>query len=351
MQILKKHFGYFNDVEILKYILINDNGMSVCLINYGAIITNIKLKDKRGNDTDVVLGFDTLDKYLAEHPYFGATVGRYANRIANGKFDLNSQEFNLAKNNGYNNLHGGIIGFDKKIWDVETVEEDEKVSIKMSLLSLDMEEGFPGNMKVDAIFSLDNENNLQINYSATCDETTICNLTNHSYFNFDDSENVLHHELMIDGKSITPILDGGIPTGEFLAVENTAFDFMESKKIGRDINDTNEQLSRGNNGYDHNFVLSNSSLQHLSATAFSNESGIKMELYTDMPGAQLFTANHFDGSIIGKNQKKYKKNAGFCLETQYFPDTPNQKAFPQCTLNPHEKYFHNTIYKFSIVTN
>jgi len=342
-QIETEEFGTMDDGRSVElFTLTNKNGMEVSITNYGGIVTSIRVPDNDGNFEDVVLGFDDLEKYKAGHPFFGAIAGRYANRIANGQFELNGIVYELARNNGENHLHGGNEGFDKKLWDAE-VNEDEN-SVTLSYLSPDGEEGYPGNLDVDVTYTLTEDNELQIDYHATTDKATVVNLTNHSYFNLsgDPSQGILDHLLTIQADRYTPVDEGLIPTGELRPVEGTAFDFTEPETVGARI----ESIPPG---YDHNYVLNNpnSGVRKI-ATVEHEESGRIMEVYTDQPGVQLYTGNFLDGSITGHHGVPIEQYAALCLETQTFPDSPNKPDFPSPVLNPGETYETTTIYQFKV---
>ncbi|MFK7776331.1 MAG: aldose epimerase family protein [Saprospiraceae bacterium] len=348
----KTPFGTTPDGDVDLFSLKNKNGMEVKITNYGGIITSIIVPDKDGKMADVVLGFDNLTQYLAPHPYFGAIVGRYGNRIANGKFKLNNataSTFTLVKNNGEHHLHGGIKGFDKMIWKTKEIRKPDRIGIKMSYTSPDMEEGYPGNLDVVVQYFLTDDNQLIISYEAKTDKKTVCNLTNHSYFNLAGEGNgtILNHELTVKANQITPTDEGMIPSGKLQSVEGTPFDFRSATAIGKRIEDENQQLKNGN-GYDHNFVLNQRKNEESAATLFDPQSGRCMEMFTSEPGVQIYTANWLDNSLIGKSGKSYSKRSAVCLETQHFPNSPNQPNFPSTTLEQNELYSSTTIYKFSI---
>ena len=336
-----------NGEEVYKFLLKNDD-CEIEIITLGGIVTSIKVPDKNNKLLDVALGFNSLEPYLDDHPYFGAIVGRYANRIDNGKFIIDNIEYNLDLNNNGTSLHGGIKGFDKVNWQVSAYDDINNRFIKLNYFSKDMEEGYPGNLNLYVIYSLSDENELIVEYYADTDKTTILNLTQHSYFNLsgESSGDILNHNLEIYADSFLPVNKKIIPSGEIRNVEGTPFDFRNLKKIGRDINLDNNQLILGN-GYDHCWVLNDfdGSVRKV-ATASSDKSGIKMELYTDQPGVQLYTGNFLNGSLKSKQDLKYEKRSGFCLETQHFPDSPNKKNFPSTYLSPGEKFKSKTIYKF-----
>ncbi len=343
MSIIKSSFGKTKqDQPVDLYTLTNTNGMTVKITNYGGIVTSLQVPDKNGQLEDVVLGFDSLDKYLEGHPYFGAVVGRYGNRIAKGKFTLNGTEYQLAANNGENHLHGGIKGFDKVVWNAEIVKKENEVGIKLSYLSKDGEEGYPGNLSVGVIYTLTKNNELKIQYEAETDKPTPVNLTHHSYFNLKGAGNgdILGHLMTISADRFTPVDEGLIPTGELKSVKDTPMDFTVLKAIG-------ERIDRVKGGYDHNYVLNDrdGSLKR-AAKVVDPVSGRVMEVRTTEPGLQFYTGNFLDGTITGKNGKVYHKHYGFCLETQHFPDSPNKPEFPSTILKPGEKYTHTTIYRF-----
>lgn len=339
-------FGVFESQEVQLYTMKNRNGMEVKITNYGGIITSIIVPDKHGKYDDVTLGFNDLQSYLDPHPYFGAIIGRYGNRIANGKFSLAGNDYELATNNDDNSLHGGEKGFDKHLWDTKVVDN----GILLSRVSPDMEEGFPGNLNVSVNYSLTDNNEIIMTYNATSDKPTICNLTNHAYFNLAGEGNgtIEDHELIINADSYNPVNKGLIPTG-IAPVDDTPFDFTVSKKIGEDIDNDHPQIKNGG-GYDHNWVLkSTDGKSRLAAIVTEPRSGRKLEVFTSEPGVQFYTGNFLDGTIIGKRGAAYNQRSAFCLETQHFPDSPNQSMFPSTVLMPGETYSTETIYKFSVV--
>lgn len=344
-------FGSSPDGHATLYTIKNKNGMSVTLTNYGGIITSLTVADRSNQFSDVVLGFDSLSQYIDGHPYFGTLIGRYSNRIANGKFSLDGKEYTLAKNNGANALHGGVKGFDKKLWTSQIVYNKKSAGIEFSGTSPHLEEGYPGNLQVKVTYLLNNKNELSFDYEATTDQATIINLTNHSYFNLKGAGkgDILDHELMINADQFTPVDSTLIPTGEFRSVEGTPFDFRSSKTIGKDIGiENNEQLIFGI-GYDHNFVLSQKNKGvKLAATAYEPSSGRLLEVLTTQPGIQFYCGNFLDGSLKGKGGLTYGHRYGFCLETQHFPDAPNKDNFATTILRPGEKYESKTIYRFSV---
>lgn len=332
--------------EVELYTLKNAKGMQATITNYGGIVTSLKTPDRSGVYDDVVLGFDSLDGYLKEHPYFGALIGRYGNRIAKGRFTLNGVQYKLAQNNGENSLHGGIKGFDKVIWTAREVSGSEPV-LKLIYVSKDGEEGYPGTLTSRVTYTLTDNNELKIDYLATTDKDTVLNLTNHSYFNLAGDGQVLDHEISIAADRFTPVDAGLIPTGELKSVEGTPFDFRKSTPIGARINAKDEQITRGK-GYDHNFVV-NGEMGTLRQAARVKEgkTGRVMEVLTTEPGVQFYTGNFLDGSLTGKGGKVYGHRTGFCLETQHFPDSPNQPKFPSTVLKPGSEYRSTTVYRFS----
>ena len=350
VSIEKKAFGKTKEgINVDQYILKNRNGMEISTINYGGIITSWKTKDRDGNYQDIVLGFDNLSEYESESPYFGAIIGRYGNRIAKGKFTLNDENYNLAVNNDENHLHGGIKGFDKVVWDTREVVDDSTASLVLSYLSDDMEEGYPGNLKVQVTYTLDNNDKLSVKYEAVTDKTTIINLTQHSYFNLsaDFNKNILDHDILINADSFLPVDSTLIPTGEIRNVGDTPFDFRRSKNIRKEINNSNKQLMIGN-GYDHCWVLNNQDQGvRFVASAYDSRTGRLLEVFSDQPGIQFYSGNFLDGSLKSKIGGTYDFRSGFCLETQHYPNSPNEMSFPSVTLNPGEKYMTETIFKFS----
>ncbi len=341
-------FGNLNDAIVKEFTLSNKDGIEVHIIEYGATINKIITPDKNGNRKDIVLGFNTLESYLNEHPYFGATVGRYGNRIANGKFLLDGVNYSLAQNNGKNSLHGGIKGFDKQLWKGTILEDQSGVSFEY--ISTDMEEGFPGNLSVKVVYKLTVDNELKIKYSATTDRATVVNLTNHSYFNLNGEGNrdVLNHELILHADTFTPVDESLIPTGEIRLVAGTPFDFTNPYLMGERIDVTTNQQIQYGGGYDHNYVLTEKSTALKKAAIVTEKNtGRVLEVFSTEPAVQLYTGNFLDGTLIGKSGGAYGKRSGFCLETQHYPDSPNQKAFPSTRLDPGEEYASETIFKFS----
>ena len=350
LKINKEIFGKTKEnTTIHKFILTNKNGMEVSVINFGGIITSLKSRDSKGNYEDVVLGFDNLSQYEDESPYFGAIIGRYGNRISEGKFTLDGKTYNLAVNNDINHLHGGLKGFDKVVWDAAQEVTDSSASLILKYISQDMEEGYPGNLQVKVTYTLDDNDELRVEYEAETDKKTIINLTQHSYFNLsgDFSKNILDHEITINADSFLPVDSTLIPTGEVISVEGTPFDFRESKTVGEDISMSNKQLSYGN-GYDHCWVLNNQEigLRHV-ASAYHPVSGRLLEVYSDQPGIQFYSGNFLDGTLTSKQDGNYGFRSGLCLETQHYPNSPNEKDFPSVTLNSGEKYMTQTVFRFT----
>lgn len=350
MDIVKENYGKTTDsTDVDIYTLTNDNGMQVRITNYGGIVQALTAPDKDGKYEDVVLGYDSLKSYIEATPYFGAIVGRYGNRIANGRFTLDGTEYTLAQNDGKNHLHGGIIGFDKVVWKATPIKNDDAVSLKLEYLSKDGEEGYPGNLKVTVIYTLTDDDALKIEYHATTDKKTVVNLTNHSYFNLtaDPRNKILDHELWLNAERYVPIDPTAIPLGTVEPVVGTPFDFTTPKKIGKDIQDDNQQLKNGI-GYDHCMVFNNSDGEvKLQATVYEEQSGRLMEVYTDQPAVQIYVGNYLDGTNIGKGNIPYEYRTGFCLETEHYPDSPNQPQFPSTVLEPGEVYSTTTIYRFT----
>ncbi|MCD4747144.1 MAG: galactose mutarotase [Bacteroidales bacterium] len=341
ISINKENFGKYDGKNVYLYTLTNSNGLIAKITNYGAIVTSLIVPDKQGNFDDIVLGYDNLEDYIKDSPYFGAIVGRYGNRIAKGKFILDDKEYTLAVNNGNNHLHGGIKGFDKVVWDAEEIDNKEGVGLKLKYISKDGEEGYPGNLEVTVTYTLTNNNELKISYEAVTDKPTPVNITHHSYFNLAGAgkEDILNHELMIDADKYTVVDKELIPTAELRDVKDTPMDFTSPESIG-------SRIAAVEGGYDHNYVLNNNGKFAKVVEVIEPQSGRLMEVYTSEPGIQFYSGNFLDGSNIGKNGKKYNKYYGFCLETQHFPDSPNQPSFPSTILKPGEKYGYTTVYKF-----
>ena len=343
-------YGQTDEGPAKLYTLKNKNGMQVEISSYGGIITRLLAPDKNGQLDDVVLGFDKLEDYQNDHPYFGAIIGRYGNRIAKGKFTIDGQEYSLATNNGANALHGGPTGFHKHLWQVKTAGRKGYVGIELSRLSPDMEEGYPGNLNATVRYLLNDKNELLIEYEATTDKPTVVNLTNHSYFNLKGAGkgDILGHELMIAADSFNPVDSTLIPTGELRPVEGAPFDFRTPTAIGARVNADNEQIRYGR-GYDHNFVLNRTGRGMVpAASVYEPTTGRFMEVWTTEPGIQFYCGNFLDGSNIGKGGLAYAYRTGFCLETQHFPDSPNHPDFPSTVLRPGEQYETSTVYRFGV---
>jgi aldose 1-epimerase len=330
------------------YTLSNKKGMEVAITNFGGIVVSVKVADRTGKVADVVLGYDSLDGYVKDKAYFGAIIGRYGNRIAKGKFSIDGVIYTLAQNNGPNSLHGGAKGFNKMVWAAKEVSSKDGAALQLNYLSKDGEEGYPGNLKVQVVYTLTDANEVRIEYTATTDKKTVLNLTNHSYFNLaaQGSGDILSHELMLQADKFTPVDATLIPTGELRDVSGTPFDFRTKTAIGARINNDDEQLKLGN-GYDHNFVLRHSGELGLAARVVEPSSGRVLEVSTTEPGVQFYSGNFLDGSAIGKGGKPITFRTGFCLETQHFPDSPNHPEFPSTLLSPGQRYHTTTVYKFS----
>ena len=343
-RVTSKPFGTTGDgKEVTIYTLKNTNGLTARVMTYGGILVSLSTPDRQGNFADITLGFDDLQSYIKDNPYFGATTGRYANRIAKGQFTLEDQSYSLAINNGENHLHGGIKGFDKVVWQATPFENEKASGVELHYLSPDMEEGYPGNLDCTVTYTLNDDDELMVEYKATTDKPTVVNLTHHSYFNLTGGkENVLGHDLMINADRYTPVDTGLIPTGEIDAVADGPMDFTKSKPIGLEIEGVE-------GGYDHNYVLNRDSQGlSLAARVYEPNSGRVMEISTTEPGIQFYSGNFLDGSLTGKAGVVYQKHWGFCLETQHFPDSPNQPDFPSVVLLPEDTYTHKTVHKFSV---
>jgi aldose 1-epimerase len=348
--IKKESFGKTTGGEQIElYSLTNKKGMEVSITNFGATVVTLKVPDRAGKAADIVLGYDTLDGYEKGTSYFGATVGRYGNRIAGGKFSIDGKTYTLPKNNGENTLHGGIVGFNKRVWKAREIASKEGESLEMTYLSADGEEGFPGNLSAKVVFTLPAERNeLRIDYTATTDKDTVLNLTNHSYFNLSGEGNgdILDHVMTLHSKQFTPVDKTLIPTGELKNVGGTPMDFNSATAIGKRINENDEQLVFGK-GYDHNWVLTRAGGGlSMAAEAYDPKSGRKLEVLTTEPGVQFYSGNFLDGAK-GKGNKPYPQRAAFCLETQHFPDSPNHPNFPSTLLKPNAVFHSQTAFRFS----
>jgi aldose 1-epimerase len=344
--VTRASFGAISGQPVDIFTLRNANGIEIKATNYGGIITSIVVPDRNGRPGDIVLGFDDLQAYVKDSPYFGAIVGRYGNRIAKGHFTLDGHTYTLAVNNGPNHLHGGLKGFDKVIWHAEPLAGS--TGLVLSRRSPDGEEGYPGNLDVRVTYRLTDDNRLVIDYHATTDKATPVNLTQHSYFNLAGEGDVLGHELTIDADRYTPVDANLIPTGELAPVEGTPFDFRKSTAIGARIDTPNPQLKNAG-GYDHNWVLTRkgTGLQ-LAARVVEPKTGRTLEVSTTQPGLQFYSGNFLDGTLKGKGGRVYVKHAGLCLETQHFPDSPNHPDFPSTILRPGEQYDTQTVFRFGV---
>lgn len=349
LDIKVKPFGETPDGQQVRlYTLRNVNGLSAEIMTYGAIVVTLKTPDCKGKMDDIVLGYDNLQDYIKNSPYFGAIVGRYGNRIGQGKFTLDGVEYKLAVNNGENHLHGGVKGFDKVVWSDEPVWKADAVGVKLSYLSKDGEEGYPGNLSATVTYLLTNANELRIEYQATTDKATPVNLTHHGYFNLTGAKrDILDHVLALNADKFTPVDKGLIPTGELLRVAGTPMDFTRPTAIGAGIGNDFEQLKFGG-GYDHNWVLNKGGRGMIAAArVYEPATGRVMEIRTTEPGIQFYSGNFLDGTITGKGGTVYKHRWGLCLETQHYPDSPNKPDFPSTILRPGQKYETTTIYRFS----
>lgn len=351
--IMRDAFGIAYGTPVDRFTLTNANGVEIVVLSYGGIIQSIRVPDRDGVVANVALGFATLDEYVSENPYFGCIAGRYANRIALGRFSLEGTEYSLAINNEPNTLHGGERGFDKYVWDATEVDDASGVGVRLSRVSPDGEEGYPGNLTVDVTYRLTDADELRIDYHATTDAPTVVNLTNHSYFNLagEGSGGIYEHELTLNAPRYTPTDATAIPTGEFAAVEGTPFDFTQPHAIGARIRDGVEQIVLGR-GYDHNFVLDrpdpgDTSLI-LAARVHDPISGRTMEVSTTEPGIQFYSGNFLDGTVVGTSGRPYRQGDGLALETQHFPDSPNQPSFPTTELRPGDEFTSTTVYAFSV---
>lgn len=334
-----------NGIPTVLYTITNENGAAVTICSMGGIVTSLKVPDRQGKLRDVVLGYDHIKDYEGSGKYFGALIGRFANRIARGRFELNGKNYQLEVNNGMNHLHGGGVGFDRKVWDCKVLED----GLHLMLGSPDMEEHYPGNLKVEVVYQLDEENGLTIRYRAVCDQDTVINLTNHMYFNMEghDGGSVTEQMMRIHASDFTPTDEGSIPTGEIRPVEGTVFDFREFKKIGEGIDDKGDQVQFAG-GFDHNYIIDRKEEgMAMAAEAYGEDSGILMRCETTQKGIQFYTGNYIE-EVMGKGGVKYQKRGGFCLETQNFPDAVNHMNFPDAVLKAGEVYEEVTRYGFGI---
>lgn len=343
LSISRINWGKVDSTDVYLYTLTNAQGMKVNITNFGGIITSIYTKDNKDSLANIVLGFDSLQGYTKDNPYFGALIGRYANRIAKGKFKLEGKEYKLAVNNGPNALHGGLKGFNKRVWTATELKGTDSVALQLVYASKDMEEGYPGNLTATVTYVLNDSNELKIYYSAETDKPTVVNLTNHSYFNLTGAkEPILNHFLTIFGDSITPVDTTLIPTGKIDAVKGTPFDFTTPHPIG-------ERIASVAGGYDHNFILSKpKGTFGTCAEVFEPKSGRLVQMSTTEPGIQFYSGNFLDGTLTGSGNVVYQKHFGLCLEAQHYPNSPNEPKFPNVLLKPGEKYYQLTIYKFTV---
>ena len=349
-KITKASFGRTADgASIDIFTLTNRGGMEARITNYGAIVVSLTAPDRDHKFADVVLGFNDLESYLKGHPYFGAIVGRYGNRIAKGRFTLNGVEYKLAVNNGENHLHGGIKGFDKVVWTAKSMRTKLGAAVSLTYLSKDAEEGYPGNLTVKVVYTLTNNNELRIDYTESTDKDTVTNVTHHSYFNLAGEGNgdILNHLVTLKANRFIPTDAGSIPTGELNNVQGTPFSFLKPTAIGARINQADQQLEFGK-GYDHTWVVNGrAGTLRQAASVYESTTGRVMDVWTTEPGVQFYTGNFLDGTLTGKSGKLYPHRSGFCLETQHYPDSPNQPKFPTTTLRKGAVYRSTTIYRFS----
>jgi len=350
--IMSEPFGVAYGTPVDRFTLTNANGIEVVILSYGGIVQSIRVPDRGGELANVALGFATLDEYVSGNPYFGCITGRYANRIALGQFTLDGETYSLAINNEPNTLHGGERGFDKYVWDAEEIDDESGVGVRLSRVSPDGEEGFPGNLSVEVTYRLTDDDELRIDYRATTDAPTVLNLTNHSYFNLsgEGTGSIYSHELQLNAPRFTPTDATAIPTGELAPVAGTAFNFTDPRSIGERIRDGEEQIILGR-GYDHNFVLDRPNSEDTSlimaARVHDPASGRTMEVHTTEPGIQFYSGNFLDGTVVGTSGRPYRQGDGLALETQHFPDSPNQPTFPTTELRPGEEFTSTTVYAFS----
>jgi aldose 1-epimerase len=348
MGVRKRFFGMLEDSRPVHiYTLTNSNGVEARITNYGGALISLRVPDRHGRMGDVVLGYDTLEEYICDRNYFGCIVGRYANRIAGGRFSLDGVEYRLARNDGVNHLHGGVRGFNKVLWEAREAEREDRVGLSLAYLSRHGEEGYPGDLLVRVLYFLTDEDELRVEYSARAHGDTVVNLTHHSYFNLAGAGDVLGHVLTIHADRFTTVDETLIPTGELRPVEGTPMDFTEAKAIGADMDADYEQLRLGK-GYDHNWVL-NEGGGPLAPVArvYEPATGRAMEVHTTEPGVQLYSGNHLDG-VAGKGGRTYGRRSGLCLEAQHFPDSPNRPEFPSTILRAGETYTQTTVYRFLV---
>ncbi len=344
MSVSKSPFGKTADgKQVDLFTCVNSHGMVMKIMTYGAIVIELQAPDRDGKLANITLGFDSLEGYFGDHPYFGSTVGRYANRIAKGKFTLDGKQYTLATNNDANHLHGGDVGYNRVVWDAQAVEDDDAVGVKFTYVSKDGEEGYPGELQVAVTYVLNNDNEMRVDYEAVTDKATPINLTNHCYWNLAGagSGTILNHQLMLDSDKYLPVDDTLIPTGKLVDVADTPFDFRKPHRVGARI----DQVTGDPPGYDHCFVLRNQDgTMALAARVTEPSSGRVLEIFTTQPGIQFYTGNFLDGSSANGG---YERNEGFCLETQHYPDSPNQNSFPSVILRPGKTYRQATVHRFS----
>ena len=347
--VTQKPFGHVDGQEVQLYTLRNASGAEATITNYGGLVVSLLVPDRTGQLVDVVLGYDNLDSYVKKTPYFGALIGRYGNRIAQGKFTLEGKTYTLATNDGANTLHGGLKGFDKVVWSGRPVESKLGAALELSYLSKDGEEGYPGNLAVKAVYTLTDDNALRVEFTAHTDKATVLNLTHHSYFNLSGGGDILDHLLTLNADRFTPVDKGLIPTGELRPVAGTPFDFRTPTAIGARVNATDEQLKAGG-GYDHNWIVNQQAPGEMGfqARVQSPRTGIVLEVSSTEPAVQFYCGNFLDGTIKGKKGQVYAFRSGFCLEPQHYPDSPNHPAFPSTVLQPGQTYHNTIIYKLSV---
>lgn len=349
MPIIREPFGSTPDgVAIDRYRLRNAQGIEADIITYGGIVSGLRVPDRHGNLGNIVLGFDNLEQYLGPHPFFGALIGRYGNRIAKGRFTLDGTTYQLACNDGPNHLHGGPLGFDRRVWDGSASESSDGPTLTLRYRSADGEEGYPGNLDITVVYTLTDQNELRIEYTATTDRATVLNLTNHSYFNLAGGGSILNHELTLYASRFVPIDKTQIPFGHLQDVAGTPFDFRSSTPIGERINADDEQIRNGI-GYDHCWVLDKPAGElGPVARVYEASSGRVLEAFTTEPGVQFYSGNFLDGTLVGIDGQRYEQRTGLCLEMEHFPDSPNQPQFPSTVLRPGETYRQTTIYRFGL---
>jgi aldose 1-epimerase len=348
-QVDQRPFGQTKDGKsVTLFTLKNNSGAEAGIINYGGLVIFLKVPDRNGHVDDVVLGYDKLADYIKDSPYFGAIIGRYGNRIAKGKFTLDGKQYSLAINNGPNSLHGGLVGFDKVVWEPKVVMTSDGPSLELRYTSKDGEEGYPGTLKVKAVYTLTSDNALKLEFTATTDKDTVINLTQHSYFNLAGKGDILNHVVTIPADKFTPVDSTLIPTGELKPVEGTPFDFRTPTAIGARINQDDQQLKYGG-GYDHNWVINKQMGQlTLMGRVYEPGTGRVLEVFSTEPGLQFYTGNFLDGKLTGKGGWVYQFRNGFCMEAQHYPDSPNQPNFPSVVLKPGQVYRNTIIFKFSV---